>query len=121
MTLQASDLSQFTGSETFYRHWTRRLIYTDGVKYLADEAGAFWLIDAVASYQLDKRIAENESLVAFQLWELKVKEDKSAVLTMRADSGQPAIITQELEYTDFPLETVKLFVCSGTLLLPSEY
>ncbi len=40
MTLNKSDLSHFTGTENYYRHWTRRLVYTDGVKYLADEGNA---------------------------------------------------------------------------------
>ncbi|MFM6209871.1 DUF6876 family protein, partial [Planktothrix sp.] len=29
-----SDLSQFTGTETWYRHFTG-LLYTDGIQYLA--------------------------------------------------------------------------------------
>ena len=41
-------LRQFTGSENVYRHLTG-LRYTDGVKFLARNAGAFWLIDVVAS------------------------------------------------------------------------
>ena len=119
--LNASDLAQFTGSDTVYRHWTERLVYTEGVQYLADKGGAYWLIDAVASYQPDKRITSSPELVDFQLWELVVCEDKSAALTVRADSDRPAAITQQIPFTDFPLERVKLYVCNGTLLLPSEY
>ncbi|CAA9302355.1 hypothetical protein AVDCRST_MAG94-444 [uncultured Leptolyngbya sp.] len=44
-------LSRFHGCETFYRYWTGRLIYTEGVKYLADTAHCYWLIDAIASHQ----------------------------------------------------------------------
>ena len=121
MTLQPSDLAQFTGSEIFYRHWTGRLVYTEGVDYLAEKGGAHWLIDAIISHQPDKRITSCPELVAFQLWELVVHEDKSATLTVRADSDRPAVITQKIPFTDFPLERVKLYVCTGTLLLPSEY
>ena len=120
MTLQPSDLNQFTGSAMFYRHWTGRLIYTEGVKYLAEKGDAYWLVDAIVSHQPDKRLKTPE-LAAFQLWELVVHEDKSATLTVRADSDQPAVITQEIPFTDFPLDSIKLYVCTGTLLLPSEY
>ena len=108
-------------SETAYRHWTAKITYTEGVKYLAEEAGAYWLIDVVASYQNERVITQNPDLVHFQLWELAVHEDKSATVTMRADSDQPAIVTQEIEFTDFPLDHVTLYVCGGMLLLPSEY
>jgi hypothetical protein len=120
-TLRESDLIQFCGSSEFFQHWTKRLIYTEGVRYMAEHGGAYWLIDAVASYQPDKRITSRPDLVDFQLWELAVAEDKSAVLTMRPDSGQPAVITQEIPFTDFPLEQIKFYVCNGTLMLTSEY
>ncbi len=118
--LQPSDLNQFIGSAMFYRHWTGRLVYTEGVKYLAEKGDAYWLIDAIISHQPDKRIKSSE-LATFQLWELVVHKDKSATLTVRADSDRPAAITQEIPFTDFPLESIKLYVCTGTLLLPSEY
>ena len=39
--LTESDLRQFTGSENWYRHGiNRRVVFTDGAKYLADEGGA---------------------------------------------------------------------------------
>ncbi|MCK9598089.1 MAG: hypothetical protein M0R06_03545 [Sphaerochaeta sp.] len=44
-------LAQFYGSEQWYKASFGGVVYTDGVKYLADHAGAYWLIDAVASYQ----------------------------------------------------------------------
>lgn len=119
--LRESDLTQFCGSSEFFQHWTKRLIYTEGVHFMAEHGRAYWLIDAVASYQPDKRIASRPDLVDFQLWELAVAEDKSAVLAMRGDSGQPAVITQEIPFTDFPLEQIKFYVCNGTLMLPSEY
>ena len=119
--LREFDLIQFCGSSEFFQHWSKRLVYTEGVRYMAEHGGAYWLIDAVASYQPDKRIASRSDLVDFQLWELAVAEDKSATLTMRGDSDQPAVITQEIPFTDFPLAQIKFYVCNGTLMLPSEY
>jgi len=121
MTLHPSDLAQFIGSETAYRHWTGRLVYTEGVQFLAEKGGAYWLVDAIASYQPDRRITSRPELADFQLWELAVHEDRSARLTVRADSDRPAVIAQDIPFTDFPLERVTLYVCNGTLLLPSEY
>lgn len=45
-------LSQFTGTEHWNRHsLNKRMLYTDGVRYLAKnggELGAYWLLDKTA-------------------------------------------------------------------------
>ncbi len=44
-TLTQADLRQFTGSEHWYRHGlNRKVLFTDGAKYVADTAGAYWLL-----------------------------------------------------------------------------
>ncbi|ERN41356.1 hypothetical protein KR51_00019230 [Rubidibacter lacunae KORDI 51-2] len=113
-TLTAYDLNRFTGSEVLYRHWLR-MRYTEGVKYLADRAGAHWIVDAIASHQPNLR------RVPFQLWELVKQEGDRAVLTCREDSDRPLLVRQEIAYTDFPLASTKLYCCNGVLMLPSEY
>jgi hypothetical protein len=45
-------LAQFTGTERYYRI-NRKCLLTDGTRYLAEEAGAFWLMDAAASYLIE--------------------------------------------------------------------
>lgn len=42
-------LAQFTGTERYYRIAPKFLI-TDGVKYLADSASCYWLINAAVSH-----------------------------------------------------------------------
>ena len=119
--LDESILSQFTGSEEWHRHLSG-LLFTDGILYLAQnggKGGAFWLIDAIASYQPDKRIRGNAMLRDFQLWELAVT-GSTAVLSCRADSDRKPVISQVIEFTDFD-RSIKLYVCGDTLLLPSEY
>lgn len=115
------NLDQFQGTEKYYRHWTRKLIYTDGIHFLT-ENGAAWLVDAVASYQHRPKLNTGD-LAVFQLWELKVSGSK-AVLTCKADTGVRAVVTQRIEYTDFPLPYIKLYVENGgmgrVLMLPSE-
>lgn len=125
--LTKSALSNFIGTEQYYRHIFRQMVYTDGVHYLV-ENGAAWLVDAVASYQPDKRVKGNPRLRDFQLWELSAgKADSSVVLTCREDSGTKPIITQNIEYSDFPREMLPftLYVEPSehgpVCLLPSEH
>lgn len=120
-------LGQFTGTHDYYLHWTRKLTHTDGVQYLAENAGAHWLVDAIASYQTWPTLARDPELSRFQVWELRVNADRSADLLCRADTGRPDAIHQHIEFTDFPLDEVKFFVAAGgpqgtrVLMLPSEY
>ena len=113
-------LAGFTGTAQYYRHWTGHLLYTDGVHFLAENAGggAYWLLDAVASYQPD--CMKDAMLRDFQVWTLTVAGDKSAVLKCERDTDDVAF-TQEIPFTDFPLPEVKLYVQNGVLLLPGEY
>lgn len=48
MAFDPSMLSHFTETEHYYR-LNRRCLITDGAKYLADEAGAYWLLYAAAA------------------------------------------------------------------------
>jgi len=105
------ELVQCIGTQHYYKHWTGFFNYTDGVKILAEFAECHWLIDAIASYR---------RIEPFQVWELQVNK-KSAVLTMKEDSGLPVVVKQEIEYTDFPLDNMTLWLIEGVLILPSEY
>ncbi|AFY71961.1 hypothetical protein Pse7367_3735 (plasmid) [Thalassoporum mexicanum PCC 7367] len=116
-----STLGHFCGSETIYRHpLFKGLYYTEGVQYLAEAAGAYWLVEAVFSHQINPKVKSNQALQEFQIWELKVAEDKSAVLTCLQDTDQP-ILSQEIEYSDFCLSEIKFYLCNNVLMLPSEY
>ena len=42
-------LAQFTGTERYYRIAPKFLI-TDGVKFLAENAGCYWLLDVAVSH-----------------------------------------------------------------------
>jgi len=121
---QSLDLSPFhNGTENRWRHWIGPH-YSDGVKYIAEECGAFWLIDAIASYQ--PRCRKDRMLREFQIWTLRrpVGNPSGAVLECFKDSGKPPAITQHIEYTDFPFDRVpddlKFYVENNLLYLPSE-
>jgi len=116
--LSESDLNQFTGSENWYRHGiNRNVLFTDGAKYVADEGGAYWLLDEIALIQPhNKAVAAEE----FQAWKLTVRPDRTATLT--CDDGNGRIVyTKEIEYTDFPLDEISLWFANNTIYLPNEH
>ena len=108
------ELTQFIGTHRYYRNFTGLLI-TDGIKYLADKAGAHWLIDLVGSYQPALR------QVPFQVWEIKVRDDNSALVTMVEDTGEPIKVRQQIPFTDFPLKEFSFYCIDNVMLLKSEY
>lgn len=132
MGINVTDLRQFTGTTRWYR-WSAlfpKMLLTDGAKYVAENAGkhgAYWLMDAIASYQNSAPIQKNKELQRFQLWTIEVSPDKTAKLTCRADSDLPAEIEQLIEYTDFDLTEFSVYCLptgdqqTRTILLPSEY
>lgn len=116
-TLDEAELANFTGSENWFKHWLGKALYTDGVKYIADGAGAYWLIDEIAINQTRPKVRAEE----FQVWTLKVDLEKhKAVLTCEDGNGN-AVFTKRIEFTDFPLAEIKFYFADGTILLPSEY
>jgi hypothetical protein len=117
-TLSAADLAQFTGSEQFFRHsLNRSVLYTEGAQYLAEHAGAYWLLDEIAFAQPHHAAVANEP---FQVWTLNVRLDKTATLTCD-DGNDNVVFTKQIPYTDFPLDTVKLYFANDVIHLPSEY
>jgi len=116
--LTAFALPQFTGSEHWYRHGlVRNVLFTDGAKFVADEGGAYWLIDAIAFAQRTEKSVADEP---FQVWKLSVRDNRTGTLT--CDDGNGNIVyRQELDYTDFPLPEITLYFTDNTILLPSKY
>ena len=110
------DLAQFTGSEQFYRHSLMRSInYSEGVHYLAETAGAHWLVDKVATLQLEPEIKREE----FQVWKLNVANDAG---TLTCEDGNGNVVhSEEITFTDFPLDHIDLWFANGVIYLPSEH
>lgn len=100
-------LVQFTGTEEWHR-WSvlfRNALLTDGTKYLAETAGAYWLMDIIASWnKTDDKVMDEY----FQVWRLEVHPDHSATITA-TDGNDNEIARQEIEYTDFPLQEIELY------------
>ncbi len=122
MTVQAklthADLRQFTGTEQWYRHaLMRKIVYTEGVKYLADKADCYWLIDKIATMQLEPKIKAEE----FQVWKLRLNENETSAVLTCEDGNDKAVYREEISFTDFPLNSIDLWFTGNCILLPSEY
>ena len=116
-TLTKADLTHFTGSEQWYRHGlVRKVLYTDGAQYVAETAGAYWLLDELAFGQSEPHIAAEE----FQVWRLKVNPDQTALLSCE-DGNDRVVFNKQIEYTDFPLDEITFYFTNNTILLPGEY
>ncbi|MBE7380478.1 MAG: hypothetical protein F6J95_003575 [Leptolyngbya sp. SIO1E4] len=124
--LQAG-LAQFTGTETWYRYRFGQetlAYYTDGVKYLTNNAECYWLLMEIVSAQVEANVHKEP----FQTWELLVDENRRATLTCE-DGNRVSVFTKVIQFTDFPLEEIKLWVEYGEIegankpivLLPSEH
>jgi Family of unknown function (DUF6876) len=117
--LTAAELAQFTGSENWYRHGlVRNVLFTDGAKYLADKAGAYWLLDEIAFAQRGEKAVATEG---FQVWKLTVRLDlRTGTLTCEDGNGR-VVFEKALDYTDFPLPEISLWFADNTIYLPSEH
>lgn len=116
--ISEAELLPFTGTECWYRHTVNRQVrFTDGVKYVADRANAYWLLDEIAMIQMfNKQIANKR----FQVWKLQVAHDLSAELLCE-DGNSRIVYSKEIASTDFPGPGVTLWFIGHTILLPSEY
>ncbi len=116
--LTKTDLMQFTGTETWYRHsLVKTVFYTEGAQYVAEAGGAYWLLDEIAFAQKSVQAVAVEE---FQFWKLKVSADQTAILTCEDGNGR-RVYSKALTYTDFPLTEIAFYFTNNVILLPSEY
>ena len=112
------DLQQFTGTEQWYHHpIVRKVFYTDGIRYMAEMGEAYWLINEIAFLQEQPQIARTE----FQRWILQVNLEESTAILSCDDGNGRILHSKKIEYTDFPLDEIKIYVANKVMLLPSEY
>jgi hypothetical protein len=79
-------------------------------------SASFYRVDG---YHQTARLRREE----FQIWTLAVDRDKRpmAVAICQADKDAPVLVRQEIEFTDFPLSSIKLYLVDRVLMLPTEY
>ena len=111
-----AELAHFTGTTQYYYNPAfPNFHYTDGVKFLAEEAEAYWLLDFIFSNQLLPEIKAE----SFQVWAIEVENNEA---TITVDDGNGNVVKKfEIPYTDFPLEKYTLWFVDKALILKSEY
>lgn len=114
-----AELPQFYGTEDYHKwsHLFPSFVLTDGAKYLAEAAGAYWLMDAVCSHlakHTDTFVVATLTRETTNIWSLSLDDGNGNIFA-----------TQTIEYSDFPLDGIKLYVCRQedlwVIMLPSEY
>jgi len=119
--LSEYDLIQFTGTEHYYRHSLSGFVYTDGVAFMAEKGGAYWLIDKILI--TTKHLEDEEvraKMEAFGVWILQKNPDGSAVLECEDGNGN-SLYKENINWSDFPMNKITLWSINGILILPSEY
>jgi len=125
-----SILPSFIGGGQLYHFnpFARNTLLTEGAKFIADKAGAYWLMDVIASAQLSPKVRREP----FQVWTIKLNE-KGPGCTVTAtdgdksDNGDGAIVIykQRIGYTDFPIKEFTLWLEEANgrkvILLPREH
>ena len=111
-----SNFGSGNGSENFYCHKPSLILYTDGVKDMAETCQAYWLIDLIISHQCKKVV----NLERFQVWELKrVKDDAFTIVA--TDGNNNKVTSQEIPFSDFPYDLATVWLVDGCMMLPCEY
>lgn len=112
-----NDLAQFIGTEQWFRHGrNRKVLYTEGVRYVAEKAEAYWLVDEIALAQVNDKVVAD---TPFQVWQLSVRD--SAAMLVCEDGDGTTVYSKQIKFTDFPEPGIRFFFTDNVLMLPSEY
>jgi hypothetical protein len=109
-------LSAF-GPNPDWHHHESGYLYSDGVQYLAEQAGAYWLLDLIFARQ--RKTKKDPKLRYTQVWILRVA-GTTGILTCYRGPHDPAF-SIPLPAIDFPFPEITLHLDDDTLLLPSEH
>jgi hypothetical protein len=114
--MKTIDLSQFYGTEQYHKTFlfNPNLVHTDGVQYFADQAGAFWLLDIIATevYPLTKKNP-------FMVITMTVADKKAKLVVDDGDDNW--IYQKNIDFTDCPDGEYRFYLIGDVLMLPSEY
>ena len=103
--LKAQDLAHFTGTTCYYRISKQHLL-TDGTHYLAEQAGCYWIMDAVSSHVTE--IGTEDWFVAVSI---EVEECRAVMRYL--DGNGKELARQAIPYTDFLLSNFTLYAVWG--------
>ncbi len=111
-------LCQFTGTERYYR-MLPKFIVTDGLKYLMEQAGCYWLAQLYGLHLVEVDTDENPFTV------LKFRRLGAGARVCIEDGNGKLLARQVFDYTDLPFDEYNLYACwdgeKWVAMLPSEY
>jgi hypothetical protein len=110
-------LEGFAGSENHYLHRLPGGLsckLTDGAMYAREYGDAYWLFDAIVSWQVKLKNCP------FQVWDL-IKQGNGSWFIQCTDGNAHVLAAQEINYTDFPIPEITLWLVDGVCMLPNEY
>ncbi|HIC31696.1 hypothetical protein FHG64_00715 [Antarcticibacterium flavum] len=115
-------LQHFHGSEMLYQIPLIRTRFTNGLKYLANVAECFWLITDVSV--IAKSLLNRSHFITIDF--KRLSEDEQDFTGYEAeiiysDGNGNVFETHQYNFTDFPLDELRLYFVDNTLMLPSEY
>src|SRR5690606_14724767 len=99
--------AQANGSLHLHRfnRFAPTFLATDGAKLVADQCGAYWLLDAIVSHQLKPKVKAEP----FQSWHLEQNAHLQASVILWADDGNGnELARQVIPYSDFPRDLLPL-------------
>jgi bifunctional ADP-heptose synthase (sugar kinase/adenylyltransferase) len=104
-----NQLKKFTASCHWYATKNKKVVYTDGIKYLVDNQHADWLIDIVSTYQKKSEILSQP----FQKWHLETDNNThDGILIMNGGKHMIEHVRHQLKNIDFSLTTFEFYVIS---------
>lgn len=114
-------LCQFTGTDHYYKHLfpgKSPIIISEGCRYVREKCEANWLFDQILIAQSLPRMKN----VFFQKWVFgQLREDLSWKLNcINTDDGK-SVWSKRIEFSDFPLRKIEIWVIDKVALLPNEY
>lgn len=114
-----NELKKFAGTESYYKSTFNKMLLTEGIHFLRENAKCYWLIDIIESVQHIEKIKKNTDFI---VWIIE-KKGKGAMISAWNDTPYKSdlLYKQEIFYTDFPLEQLEFYQCGNILLLKSEY
>ena len=111
------ELKQFYGTSNYYTI-TYNTVMTDGVKYFADKAEAYWLITDIALNSTLRKELKDETFIV-----IKTRKKKDGgIIVQYEDGNYNPLLLEEYPYSDLPDNSeFTLWKEFSTILLPSEY
>jgi len=115
-------LQHFHGSEMLYQIPLIRTRFTNGLKYLANVAECFWLITDVSV--IAKSLLNRSHFITIDFKRLSEEEQDYTgyeAEIIYSDGNGNIFEIHRYNFTDFPLDELRLYFVDNTLMLTSEY